>query len=71
MFVTEGDARFLGRTLTAYGYDRAQLGQALRRRLLAWGLLHRYSFLAGWLRRLPAPAEPTLSALADRWFGTE
>ena len=33
--------------------------------------LHRYSHLAGWLRRLPEPAEPTLNGLADRWFATE
>jgi hygromycin-B 7''-O-kinase len=71
VFVAEGDARFLTRTLTAYGYGRDQLGPELRRRLLAWGILHRYSHLAGWLRRLPEPAGPTLGALADRWFATE
>jgi hypothetical protein len=67
----EGDARFLARTLTAYGYSRDQLGPELRRRFLAWGILHRYSHLAGWMRRLPEPARPTLQALADRWFATE
>ena len=71
VFVAEGDARFLTRTLTAYGYGREELGPELRRRLLAWGILHRYSHLPGWLQRLPEPAEPTLSALADRWFATE
>jgi hygromycin-B 7''-O-kinase len=71
VFVAKGDARFLARTLAAYGYGRDQLGPELRRRLLAWGILHRYSHLAGWLRRLPEPAEPTLCALADRWFATE
>jgi hypothetical protein len=39
VFVAEGDARFLTRTLTAYGYRRDQLGVDLRRRLLAWGHL--------------------------------
>lgn len=71
VFVAEGDARFLTRTLTAYGYGREELGPELRRRLLAGSILHRYSNLAAWLRRLPDPAEPTLGALADRWFATE
>lgn len=65
-----GDARFLGRTLRAYGYRDDQLDAAFRRRLLAWLLLHYYSNLAALLGRLPAPAEPTLEALADRWFAT-
>jgi hygromycin-B 7''-O-kinase len=71
VFVAAGDARFLTRTLKAYGYNRDQIGLELRRRLLAWGILHRYSHLAGWMRRLPEPAESTLAALADRWFATE
>jgi hygromycin-B 7''-O-kinase len=71
VFGSQGDARFLTRTLTAYGYRRDQLGPDLRRRLLAWGLLHQYSYLAGWMRRLPAPSKPTLDALADCWFATE
>ncbi len=71
VFVAGGDARFLTRTLTAYGYRHDQLGPGLRRRLLAWGLLHRYSNLSWWMRRLPTPAEATLDALADRWFGTQ
>jgi hygromycin-B 7''-O-kinase len=70
IFTAEGDARFLTRTLTAYGYHPDQLGPALRRRLLAWGILHRYSNLSWWMQRLPGPAEPTFGALADRWFAT-
>ncbi len=70
-FVAEGDGAFLTRTLTAYGYPRDQLGRTLRRRLLAWALLHRYANLAWWMRRLPEPDRPTLDALADRWFATE
>lgn len=70
VFVAGGDARFLARTLTAYGYSHDQLGPELRRRLLVWGILHRYSHLAGWMRRLPEPTRPTLGALADCWFGT-
>jgi hygromycin-B 7''-O-kinase len=71
VFVAEGDGRFLGRTLAAYGYRRDQLAPDLRRRLLAWGILHRYSNLRRWTSRLPEPARPTLDALADRWFATE
>jgi hygromycin-B 7''-O-kinase len=67
-FVSEGDARFLGRTLRAYGYPADRLDPALRRRLFAWLLLHYYSNLPAYLERLPAPAEPTLEALADAWF---
>ncbi len=71
VFVAEGDPRFLARTLTSYGYHHDQLDPGLRRRLLAWGLLHRYSNLSWWMRRLPEPARPTLDALADRWFATD
>jgi hygromycin-B 7''-O-kinase len=70
-FVAEGDGAFLARMLTAYGYPRDQLDRILRRRLMAWALLHRYANLAWWMRRLPDPARPTLDALADRWFATE
>jgi hygromycin-B 7''-O-kinase len=71
IFLAEGDARFLGRVLTSYGYHPDQLGPGLRRRLLALGILHRYSNLSWWMERLPEPAALTLSALADRWFATE
>ena len=47
VFTAAGDARFLTRTLTGYGYHRDQLGPRLRRRLLAWAILHRYGSLAG------------------------
>lgn len=70
VFVAEGNAQFLTRTLTAYGYHHDQLGPDLRRRLLAWGILHRYSNLRWWMQRLPEPAQPTLDALADCWFAT-
>lgn len=71
VFVAGGDARFLAGTLAGYGYDRDRLGDPdLRRRLLAWGILHRYSNLRWWMRRLPEPSRPALDALADRWFAT-
>jgi hygromycin-B 7''-O-kinase len=67
-FVAEGDARFLGRFLRAYGQPA---DDGFPRRMTAWSLLHRYSDLPAWMRRLPAPAEPTFEALARRWFGAE
>jgi hygromycin-B 7''-O-kinase len=69
-FVSEGDARFLGRTLRAYGLPADRLDTGLRRRMFAWLLLHYYSNLPAYLDRLPAPAEPTLESLADTWFAT-
>ena len=53
-FAADGDSRFLTRTLTAYGCRRGQLGADLRRRLLAWGIMHRYSNFTWWMRRLVA-----------------
>jgi hygromycin-B 7''-O-kinase len=72
IFVARGDGRFLARTLTSYGYHPDQLGPDLRRRLLAWGILHRYSNLPWWMRELPGPnpGPLTLESLADRWFAT-
>ena len=70
VFVSQGDSRFLRRVLRAYGYPASELDADLSRRLLAWALLHRYSNLASWLRRLPEASRPTLDALAERWFGT-
>jgi hypothetical protein len=47
----EGAWRLSG--LTGYGYHRDQLGADLRRRLLAWGIMHRYNNFTWWMRRLP------------------
>ena len=66
VFFAEGDPGLLRRVLAAYGHD---LDDGLPRRLLAWLLLHRYSCLPWYFRRLPGPPEPTLDALADCWFG--
>lgn len=68
LFVSQGDAGFLRRLLIAYGYGPHQLDEALPRRLLAYALLHRYSDLPWYLERLPAPAVPTLDALAAHWW---
>jgi hypothetical protein len=52
-FDADGDNRFLTRTLTAFGYRRDQLRADLRRRLLAWGIMHRHSNFTWRMRRLP------------------
>jgi hygromycin-B 7''-O-kinase len=68
LFVSRGDAAFLHRLLTAYGYGAHQLDEALPRRLLAYALLHRYSDLPWYLKQLPPPPVPTLDALAAHWW---
>lgn len=67
VLLADGDARWYGRLLRAYGI---RPDAELRRRLMGWTLLHYYSNLPAYLSRLPAPAEPTFAALADRWFAT-
>ncbi|MER5934866.1 aminoglycoside 3'-phosphotransferase/choline kinase family protein [Streptomyces sp. NPDC002054] len=64
LFVTRGDTGLLGRFTKAYGRTFEP------RELLAHTLLHVYSNLPWYLRELPTPAEPTLDALAESWFGT-
>lgn len=67
VFLADGDGRFYGRMLRAYGMEP---DREFRRRLMAWTLLHYYSNLPGYLERLPAPAEASFASLADRWFAT-
>jgi hygromycin-B 7''-O-kinase len=68
LFVSCGDARFLRRTLLAYGYAPHALDEALSCRLMAYTLLHRYSNLRWYLERLPAPGDTSLEQLATRWW---
>jgi hygromycin-B 7''-O-kinase len=68
LFVSRGDAGFLRRLLSAYGYGPHRLDDALPRRLLAYALLHRYSDLPWYLQQLPPPPAPTLDALAAHWW---
>lgn len=68
LFVSCGDAPFLRGVLRAAGYDDARIAE-LPPRLMAWGLLHRYSHLPWYLRRMPAaPGVETLEALARQWW---
>ncbi|MBI2571422.1 MAG: aminoglycoside 3'-phosphotransferase/choline kinase family protein [Candidatus Schekmanbacteria bacterium] len=70
LFFSCGEARLLRRVLLAYGYRAAALDGALERRLLAYALLHRYSHLPWYLKRLPPPPGTTnLAALAGLWWG--
>ncbi|MFD3502885.1 phosphotransferase family protein [Streptomyces sp. NPDC058676] len=64
LFVTRGDPRLLARLTASYGqaFEPAEL--------LACTLLHVYSNLPWYLRELRAPAEGTLTSLAEAWFGT-
>ena len=67
VFDADGDGRFLTRTLTAFGYRRDQLGAARRRRLLAWGIMHRYSNLTWWMRRLPERRRASIQSYPQKW----
>ncbi|AKN74538.1 phosphotransferase [Streptomyces sp. PBH53] len=64
LFVTRGDPALLTRLTRAYGHTFEPSA------LLAYTLLHVYSNLPWYLRELGAPAEATLPALAEAWFGT-
>jgi hygromycin-B 7''-O-kinase len=70
VFAAAGDARFLRRALLAYGCSDSELDTGLRRRLMGWTILHRYSHLSAYLARLPPPSTATFAAAADRWFAT-
>ncbi|MCX0245200.1 phosphotransferase family protein [Streptomyces drozdowiczii] len=64
LFVTCGDPALLRRLTEAYGHSFEP------HELMAYTLLHAYSHLPWYMRELPSPAERSLSALADAWFGT-
>lgn len=71
VFVAEGDPALFARVLEVrYGALDPEAGRALRRRVMAWLLLHRYSRLSWYLERLaPPPEVGTLEALMQRWLG--
>ncbi len=68
LFVSCGDARFLRRTLLAYGHPEEALNDAVACRMMAWALLHRYSNLRWYLERLPVPGATRLEELAAHWW---
>ncbi|WP_435061658.1 phosphotransferase family protein [Amycolatopsis thermoflava] len=65
IFVTRGSPEYLRALLDGYGLAPDDEFPA---RCLAYLLLHRYSNLASYFKHLPAPAEPTLEALAHTWW---
>jgi hygromycin-B 7''-O-kinase len=73
LFVACGDGRTLRRILRAYGHADADAdadgAAALACRFMAHALLHRYSNLPWYLRRLPPDGEITLEQLARQWWG--
>ena len=69
LFVSAGDARFLGRALRAYGRPDAIGDETFSRRILAYTILHRHANLRWYLDRLPPPkGRIDLDSLAARWF---
>ena len=69
LFVSAGDAPFLRRLLTAYGYADADLGLALQRRCLVYAVLHKYSNLPWYLKRVPPPEDASqVDDLARIWW---
>ncbi len=69
MFASVSDAGFLRALLLAYGFRQDELDHTLRRRFMAYTLLHRYSHLGWYLRRMPpGPGVESLEALADEWW---
>lgn len=70
LFVSCGEPALLRRILLAAGTRAEALTPDLERRLMAWALLHRYSHLGWYLRRMPPPpGARRLADLAARWFG--
>lgn len=67
LFWACGNPALLGATLDGYGHAE---GAEVSLRLMGWTLLHRYSNLPWYFRRLPPPDRVTsLRALAEHWFG--
>lgn len=70
LFLSCGEPRLLRRVLLSYGYAEAALNETLEHRLLAYGLLHRYSNLPWFIERVPPPPHVrTLPELASVWWG--
>jgi len=70
VFFSCGEGPLLREALRSYGYAEKDLAANLAERCLAYGLLHRYSNIPWFLRRVPPPAGTvTLSGLARTWWG--
>lgn len=64
-FLSQGNGDFLKAMLTAYGYETVD--EQVRRRLLAYFVLHRYGNLRLALNVAPTSAT-TLDELAEHWW---
>ena len=72
LFFSCTDAPLLRSVLLGYGLGEVRMDEALQRRFLAYGLLHRYSNVPWYLERLPPPAGArTLEDLAAWWWRLE
>ena len=72
VFLSGGEPALLRAFCAGYGWPGAALPQDVRRRALAFALLHRYSNLRWYLETVPPPPGcDTLEALADAWWGTD
>ncbi len=70
IFITQGSSKLFREFLLSYGYADSELTDELRRRIMMWLLLHRYSNLNWFLTRIPADVCFTkLEELERYWFG--
>jgi hygromycin-B 7''-O-kinase len=68
IFLAGGEPAPFRAFLCGYGYAEADLEPELRRRIMAYALLHRYSNLKWYLETVPAESAITLDDLAAEWF---
>jgi hygromycin-B 7''-O-kinase len=72
VFLSGGEPALLRAFCTGYGWEGGALPEAVRRRALAFALLHRYSNFRWYLETVPPPEGcDTLEALADAWWATD
>ncbi|MBF5045771.1 phosphotransferase [Aggregicoccus sp. 17bor-14] len=72
VFLSGGEPALLRAFCEGYGWPDGALPRAVRRRALAFALLHRYSNLRWYLETVPPPPGcDTLEGLAEAWWGTE
>ncbi|MEL6348467.1 MAG: aminoglycoside phosphotransferase family protein [Myxococcota bacterium] len=72
LFWSCGDAALLRAVMHGYGMIDGRAGKDFSQALMRWALLHRYSHLPWYLKRMPPkPTSQTLSTLSMQWFGLE
>ncbi len=68
LFVTCGEPGLLQAILQAYGYEAKAIDVELQRRCMAYALLHKYSNVPWYMKRLSLHGATTFDALAERWW---